>query len=284
MNGNVLVAIDGSAASDIAVDLAAGLAWPEGTTIRVVQAIDLGPGLFGGPWPSLALAQAGELEDAIRIQARADVERARELLEAPSRSVTTTLEDGRAATVILDEAGAMPADLVVIGSRGHGAIATMVLGSTSAEVIDHASVPVLVARGPRVDRAVLAWDGSPTASAALDAVRKWAILADTDVRVVTVAAHEADAVEAQRFADEAVARLREAGRTAATEVREGDAATEIIQAAQAVSADLIVIGTHGRTGLARLTLGSVASNVTRHAPCSVLVVRNPGATEAVLQG
>ncbi|MDP9270967.1 MAG: universal stress protein [Chloroflexota bacterium] len=54
---------------------------------------------------------------------------------------------------------------------------------------------------------------------------------------------------------------------------EGDAATEILAAAQAFKADLILLGTRGRTGVARLVLGSVARNVLHHASSSVLVVR-----------
>jgi nucleotide-binding universal stress UspA family protein len=56
---------------------------------------------------------------------------------------------------------------------------------------------------------------------------------------------------------------------------EGDAATEIVRYTQDASMDLIVMGTHGRTGLERLLMGSVAEKVMRDAPCSVLVVKLP---------
>jgi nucleotide-binding universal stress UspA family protein len=58
-------------------------------------------------------------------------------------------------------------------------------------------------------------------------------------------------------------------------VREGDPAGEILRAAQFTNADLIVMGTHGRTGLGRLLMGSVAEQVVRKAPCPVLTVRTP---------
>lgn len=296
----VLVAIDGSAPSDVAVDLVAALDWPPGTAIRVVEAIDIGPGLFGGPWPALALTQSDELEIALLTEARREVEDARDRLETPARRVSTAVQEGRAASVILDEARAMPADLVVIGSRGHGTIASMLLGSVSSEVVDHAPAPVLVARDRTISRIVLAWDGSPAAEFAVDAIRDWPELAAAEVHVVTVAdigmpwwagfaevgapvgaeqtnvildAAEASREAAERVAGDLVATLGDAGRTAVPHVREGDAATEIIAAVREVGADLVVMGTHGRTGLARLALGSVASSLTRHAPCSVLVVR-----------
>jgi nucleotide-binding universal stress UspA family protein len=56
-------------------------------------------------------------------------------------------------------------------------------------------------------------------------------------------------------------------------LQEGDPATEILQVAQARLCDLIVMGTHGRTGLSRLLVGSVAETVLRHAPCPVLLVK-----------
>lgn len=59
------------------------------------------------------------------------------------------------------------------------------------------------------------------------------------------------------------------------QVAEGAPAEEILRTAQAVKADLIVMGTHGRTGLARMLAGSVAEQVMRRAPCPVLTVRPP---------
>jgi nucleotide-binding universal stress UspA family protein len=61
---------------------------------------------------------------------------------------------------------------------------------------------------------------------------------------------------------------------------EGNAATEIVRAAQDRHCDMIVMGTHGRTGLARLLMGSVAEQVLRQAPCPVLTVKNMPAAAA----
>jgi nucleotide-binding universal stress UspA family protein len=58
-------------------------------------------------------------------------------------------------------------------------------------------------------------------------------------------------------------------------LKEGDAPREILQAAKEIAADLIVLGTHGRTGVARLLMGSVAEAVVRKAPCPVLAVKAP---------
>lgn len=70
-----------------------------------------------------------------------------------------------------------------------------------------------------------------------------------------------------------VAPARRAGLHAAGELREGKPATEIVRVARELPADLIVMGTHGRSGFQRWVLGSVAETVLRRAPCPVLTVR-----------
>jgi universal stress protein A len=58
-------------------------------------------------------------------------------------------------------------------------------------------------------------------------------------------------------------------------LEEGDPVTEILRVAQECKCDLIVMGTHGRTGLSHLLMGSVAEHVVRKSPCSVLIVKTP---------
>jgi universal stress protein A len=78
---------------------------------------------------------------------------------------------------------------------------------------------------------------------------------------------------------DAEARLRESvppgAATVSTEVRTGRAERQILDVARERSIDLIVMGTHGRTGIAHVVMGSVAERVVRHAPCPVLTVRPP---------
>jgi nucleotide-binding universal stress UspA family protein len=80
--------------------------------------------------------------------------------------------------------------------------------------------------------------------------------------------------------EEVVARaegaLREVGFSTEGRVVAGEPRQALIQAAQSERADLIVVGSHGRSGLAKMMLGSVSSHVVTHAPCSVLVVKQPG--------
>ena len=81
--------------------------------------------------------------------------------------------------------------------------------------------------------------------------------------------------QAKRLAENGAAELRKAGLQAEARVGSGDPRFVLVDTALHDNADLIVIGTHGRTGVQRLLLGSVASYVISRSPCSVLVVRRP---------
>lgn len=81
------------------------------------------------------------------------------------------------------------------------------------------------------------------------------------------------ATEAERLTKDAGERIAEPGLSVETAIREGDPRTEIVDAADEWKADLIVVGSHGRTGLNRLMLGSIAAAVVAHAHCSVEVIR-----------
>jgi nucleotide-binding universal stress UspA family protein len=78
---------------------------------------------------------------------------------------------------------------------------------------------------------------------------------------------------AQELANVTAVKLETLGLSSETCVREGNPRTEIVEQAEDWNADLIIIGSHGRTGVQRWLLGSVAEHVVRHAPCSVEVVR-----------
>lgn len=82
--------------------------------------------------------------------------------------------------------------------------------------------------------------------------------------------------EAQRLLAALAARARRAGARASTLLLEGVAHEGIVRAVRRRRADLLVLGTHGRTGLARVFLGSVAARVVATAPCPVLTVRGRG--------
>jgi nucleotide-binding universal stress UspA family protein len=298
MTMRILLATDGSVSADHARDLVADASWPEGTEIRVVAALDISPALFGSPWIPAVPPDADRYEDEAVESFRDVLEKAAAALAAPGRIVQTELLRATPTLAVVEEMHKWAPDLTVVGSRGHGPVETTLLGSTCSAIIDHATAPVLVVRGRGLGHVILAEDGSDAARAAERLVTTWPLFADSLVDVVSVvdvaapwrtgiapamfgnamdvytdmiaSAHETQAAIAAQTA----ARLRGSGLRVEMELREGDPAGEIVAAAREDQADLVVIGSRGHTGIARLVLGGVAHGVLTHAPCSVLVVRD----------
>jgi nucleotide-binding universal stress UspA family protein len=295
----ILLAVDGSVSSDRATQLVASFQLPPESVVRVVAVHQPYVDVLAMSWASLGDAAPGsetEEEQEAR-HLREAIERAEVSLKRPGLKLEGFLVRGRPASAIVDEAGAMQADLVVMGSRGHGTIATMVLGSTASEVVDHAPCPVLVARSATLGSVAFADDGSKSARTAEAVITAWPIFADREISVITVAevavpvaagftpglydqvleSYTRSVDDArQEVAEEsrtAAQRLVGAGFTASPVVLEGDAAAEIVSYSARQGTCTIVMGTRGHTGLARLFLGSVARNVLLHAHCSVLIVR-----------
>ena len=292
----VMLAFDGSAGAEAARDLVAHLRWPTGTAITLVAALERGPDLFGAPDFAVVPHDSHEAEELLLADMRASLKAAAAALQALDRIVETRVVRGRPASALLDEANGMQPDLIVIGSRGHGPLATVLLGSVSAEVVDHAPCPVLVARSSAAHRLIVGVDGSASAQRAIATLSTWPIFAGLPARVVAVAEPPAgwavslgaalypafseqrdatvDARRAQLRADRwprVRGPRRGWGLNATAELREGDPADELLQAAAEDDADLIVVGSRGLSG--RLALGSVARKVLLHTHASVLVVR-----------
>jgi nucleotide-binding universal stress UspA family protein len=295
----ILLATDGSGCADVARDLVAGISWPQGSVIKAVTAIVGVGALFGMPWAVPSAPRVERYEDDLLQQAERVLEATARGLARTGCEVERAVVRGRAGTAVALEARDWRADLVVAGSRGHGSIATMLLGSVSAELVDSAPCPVLIGRDRSISRVVLGHDGSSYARAAEDLVAEWPLFASAAIEVVSVAhlpvgwyaglgpqmssetiefvsQSSAESVrEHEQMAAESARRLTQAGRRAGSAVVEGNPAAELIRVAKDRQADLIVVGTHGRTGIGRLLLGSVARNVLTHAQTSVLVVRPP---------
>jgi nucleotide-binding universal stress UspA family protein len=146
---------------------------------------------------------------------------------------------------------------------------------------------------------LVATDGSPSSAAAVASVaaRPWPEKTEIEVLTVihtavpfildptyTIAFIHMDQLQKARkrapeIADEAAGLLRRPGVTVTTQILEGAPKHLIVEEADRVGADLIVLGTHGHGPAGRFLLGSVAHSVVLHAPCSVEVVRTRAAAE-----
>jgi nucleotide-binding universal stress UspA family protein len=291
----VLVAVDGSSGSLQAARLVRTLDWPDGTVVTLLGVVD--PGAWIPPGPGVPGSGGLIREDQIGTYlAEHQLAIAAELPRA-DLDVENTLLEGRPADAIIAEARRLDVDLIVVGSRGHGRLTSLLLGSVSAAVVDRAPCSVLVARTDEVTRALLAIDGSRSARSAARIAATWSPFAAVPIAVVTVAepvrpwtrainpafvtrarrtaehlARNASS-EATQIAEEVVEGLRQAGRSATAHVREGDVASEVIAAAGEHDADLVMVGCRGRSRMRTFLLGSVARDVLLASDASVMVVR-----------
>ncbi|HEY8534283.1 MAG TPA: universal stress protein [Micromonospora sp.] len=285
----VVIGVDGSASASAAVRLAAHEAARRGCPLRVVHAfiwpllrVPLGPSPLGPPEGGLR-AQA----DRIVADAITDAHAA-----APDVPVTGEVVEGAPAAVLLRES--RRAELVVIGSRGLGGFAGLVLGSVATQVAEYAHCPVLVARGEEHagGPVVVGVDGSEHATLALDFAWEQAARRATDLVVVhawrspglrvratapppspdRTAEAEGEKLLATLVAD---ARRRHPEIPVTERLLPGPPAKALLAAAE--TAQLIVVGARGLGGFAGMLLGSVSQAVVRHAPCPVAIVR-PRAT------
>ena len=144
----ILLAIDGSACSDTAVEEVARRPWPNGSSVRVLTAIETPIAPTPESW-ALPLTYYEDLETALRKQGQNVVDEAIQKLKS-NQTITAeaVLVPGSPRAVILDEAESWGADLIVMGSHGYGALKRFLLGSVSQAVVSHAKCSVEVVRCP----------------------------------------------------------------------------------------------------------------------------------------
>jgi nucleotide-binding universal stress UspA family protein len=277
----IILGTDGSPAAKVACDLVAGRDWPAGTHVVVLAVASPMVDLSGVAPP--AGARAGSDLEA----ARAVAEAAADALRSAGLSAEVDVAIGDPAQLLIARATEGPSDLIVVGHRGRGPVASAVLGSVSAYLVDHASCPVLVARGPTISRMLLATDGTQSSLAIPRVLHTWgAAFRGLSVEVLCVAQRDefvtpwagepngtADRAEHERIAERVADEMVDLGWSAAAIVRCGEPAREIVRAGDEWRADLIVTGSRGLGPLRRIVAGSVGHDVLLHAHSSVLVVR-----------
>jgi len=150
----ILLAIDGSACSDAAVEEVGRRPWPDGSSIKVLTTFELPTPPTPEGW-ALPANYFEEMDLALTQQARNTVDTALAQLKAKvakTISLDAQILPGPPRAVILDEAENWRADLIVVGSHGYRAWERFLLGSVSQAVVSHAKCSVEVVRCPRADR------------------------------------------------------------------------------------------------------------------------------------
>jgi len=285
----VVIATDGSRVARAAVAAAVAFPWP--ASARAIGVVARG-----------AVAPAGEWSPAVWEAIDRSLEQvageARRVLRRRWPDAEVLVRDKPAVEAILAEARG--AQAVVVGSRGHGAIGRLLLGSVSRGVVRRATCPTLVvkARATRFRHFVVGIDGSansrraaaflatldapPGARATLVAVVEPERLGSLGLMPAGVRAtlqrqmRDLDAErlrEARRLMAEAARPLERAGWRVRMVVRRGVPVTELVAASAAARGDVLVVGARGVGGVERLLLGSVAEGALAQSRAPVLVVR-----------
>jgi nucleotide-binding universal stress UspA family protein len=283
----IIVGIDGSEPSRAALRWATAEAKRRGARLHVVLA-------YHWRWPGMHPNPNGELAATSRQLAGLAVDdavkEAREL--APDVEVRGDAMLGLPAQALIDLSP--DAALVVVGSRGHGGFASLLLGSVSDQVAAHALGPVAVVRG-RTDTGVgpvaVGVDGSPGSDVALavgfeEAARRGCGVAAVAAYSAPASAHGLDLAPVVYDRDKLEADVTDqVNRGLAawrdkypdvpveTDVVFGQAAEVLVNASR--QSQLVVVGGRGRGGFDRLPIGSVVRQLLHHADCPVLIAR-PG--------
>ncbi|MFA9418435.1 universal stress protein [Natrinema sp. HArc-T2] len=285
----MLVPTDGSAGAEATIGHAIELAQTYGAAVHALYVVDTGAeptGIAGADREELyAPSERRGREATIRITDRA---------EDADLAAAREVREGTPHQEILAYTDEHDVDLIVMGTHGRTGVDRARLGSTTERVLMLADVPVLSVRlgddrdtvtAEPYEQVVIPTDGSDTAERAAETALDIAEKYDADVHVVYVV--DSTPYDLEDAPRSIIGSLKEGGRKATetiatmardrdcsvtTAVRRGESTDELLEAASAVDADLVAMGTRGRTvGTGRL-LGSTTARVVRRSPIPVLTV------------
>ncbi|MCX6905712.1 MAG: universal stress protein [Verrucomicrobia bacterium] len=295
----ILATTDFSGQSLPAVRYALALGGKIGASVTLLHVVELPSSLSG--MESVVLTRT-DAEIAALAQTRLEALAQRE--SRSDRKVTTVIRTGKPFHEIALAAGERMADLIIIATHGYTGAKRVLLGSTAERVVRHAPGPVLTVptrTTPRrtgqtppltLKKILVPIDFSDLSKAALP----WATFMAAPFNAELILLHVVEEFpidylvgrelmshtiiplikQAEADLNRLAGSLRKkTGLNISAVVRDGKPFEEICHAAKALAADLVVLTTHGYTGLKHVWLGSTAERVVRHAHCPVLAVREP---------
>ena len=253
----------------------------------------------GGEWSLLHVID----DDAPAAHVQRQVQQAETLLQAQAERLgeqagsvpRVIVATGEAATLIVEGARGMGADLLVVGAHRKSALRDFFVGTTLERVVRSSHLPVLRGNGPvthEYRHALLAMDLSRTSQQALKRAREFGLVSLDNLHVASAvepvaagavmeAGISAEVLENQRelLRQQLVERLNADSVTLSHErllVQIGSPEGVIGEALRHSGADLLVLGTHAREGVSRFFLGSVASRLLGSLDCDALIVPPAG--------
>jgi nucleotide-binding universal stress UspA family protein len=290
----IVAAVDGGPAADRAVGLLAGFRGESSRIVVVVTNVQTRPLAV---WPEASI-DVRAIEDALIANGREVVERSVVRLRGSGLHAESAVRLGLGADAIVREAQSRGAEVIVMGTRGHGMVRGFAVGSVAMRVAHASPVPVCLVRPEatlpaqlgRAVRVMLPLDGSGTALQAanvLVSAQPWLGKLDVQIAYVqqpltlleTILPPHNDVIEQWST---------QAGESAARQARElfakegiqhhlhltvGDPAEEIVHLAAETGCELVVMGTRGLGAAHHAFIGSVALKVAAHAAMPVVLVK-----------
>lgn len=298
MNDRILVPLDGSSRAEQVLVQVARLLRGEDAELILLNVVDV-------PYALATRNTAGFPEGERRAGARY-LEATVGKLRKQGVRARSLRREGPAADEILDAAADEKATLIALSTHGRSGVSRWLLGSVAEKVLRRARVPVLLTRafqkGPRgvplpagpgelpFRRLLVPVDGSDASLQAVPKAASFAKLFGAKVDVLCVDdpppprlgvklprwSRKAPTPGAKAVAavEKAARRFREYGIEARALTDVGDPGVRILETADARRADLIVMATHGRSGVSRWALGSVTERILRHGTLPMLVIRS----------
>jgi nucleotide-binding universal stress UspA family protein len=299
MSGKVIVPLDGSPLGESVLPWATCLARSAGYSIILAHVV---------PWQVLMPTREEAAHfDAQALERRRESEHkgsenylshVRGPLEEAGLEVDTAVCDGEPAEAIERLVEEQHASLIAMATHGRGGLTRLLLGSVAERMLGHATVPILLVHGREhaapptasLDRLLIPLDGSELAERALTValdvapeatvvltrvghpVKRDVGLGDGIVELPDRAGTQHIVEDDEQYLNGIALANLGARAKFETRVRLGEPAEQILGAAHDEAINLIVMGTHGRTGAARIFMGSVADQVFRHADQPVLLV------------
>ena len=288
----VLIALDATLQCGEIVTEIASRPWPPDTFFLLLHVLD--------PFP---FAKAPISLKRAKEAAETQLKEAGRKLCAGGWAMEEDVVFGRARQEIAKVATKWKADLIVVGSNESGVLTRLLLGGTARSVLRHAPCAVEIVRArvggenKSVDegmKVLVATDGSECSLAALRSVASRPWPEGSKFKLLSIPEpfmplgefpqfelkeieklNTAALKDARRYVDAGAAILKKAGLQTSSETplpRDSDA-KEIVREVERWHARMVVLGSHGRRGFDRLTMGSVSEHVALHAPCSVEVIR-----------
>lgn len=285
MYNKILVAFDGSESSKNALVQAVNLV--DGDNSRITVASIMLP--YDG---EMDLVWVKDIREAMKKSCESILSEAKRIA---GDSIKIICEEGEVHERIIELANVEGCDLIVMGRRGLRRLERVLVGSVTARVIGHSHKDVLVLPQEAAigwGNILLAVDGSRYSDAAANKAISLTKLYHGELKILSVVdvplefyAESPKAVEeltskAKRIVEDVSRRAEAANVKSSGYVREGNVSEVITGFAlnenvvAPLAADIIIMGSHGRTGIRRLLMGSVAERVIGHAMCPVLVIKD----------